>query len=212
MGTGGDGCPAQTTVAGAQSAQTTIEVGDSDFFYVGDVVTFGSVSPSGTKTITAIPDQTHITLSTPVTVADGTSLEDCRNTNFDSDATNLWHQQAGCTGNCGATIHLFFYAGYDEASVWQEFGEMMFQDQSSIPRVPWGNPNPKLDNRVVSRYVDWTSWLAGEQQWGESTSARARARARSRTRSATTSSPRSATTTTTRTSRRSTGWARGRGT
>jgi M6 family metalloprotease-like protein len=167
-GTTGNGCPAQTTVAGAQAAQTTIAVASSAFFYVGDVVTFGAVSPSGTKTVTAIPDATHITLSVPVTVADGTALQDCLNTNFNTDANNLWHAGANCTGNCGATIHLFVYAGYDETSVWQEFGEMMFQNKEDVPRAIWGNPNPALPNWVISRYVDWTSWFAGEQQWGES--------------------------------------------
>ena len=92
-GTTGNGCPAQTTVTGAQTATTTIAVASSSFFYVGDVVTFGSVSPSGTKTVTAIPDATHITVSVPITVANGASLQDCLGTNFDTDATNLWHQR-----------------------------------------------------------------------------------------------------------------------
>ena len=66
------------------------------------------------------------------------------------------------------TVHLFVYAGYDETSVWQEFGEMMFQNKEDIPHAVWGNPNPNKPNWVPSRYVDWTSWFAGEQQWGES--------------------------------------------
>ena len=45
---------------------------------------------------------------------------------------------------------------------------MMFQNKEDIPRAVWGNPNPKKPNWVLSRYVDWTSWFAGEQQWGES--------------------------------------------
>ena len=32
-------------------------------FYVGDIVTFGAVTPTGTKTVTAVPDATHITVS-----------------------------------------------------------------------------------------------------------------------------------------------------
>jgi len=45
---------------------------------------------------------------------------------------------------------------------------MMFQNKEDIPHAVWGNPNPKKPNFVLSRYVDWTSWFAGEQQWGES--------------------------------------------
>jgi hypothetical protein len=32
----------------------------------------------------------------------------------------------------------------------------------------FGNPNPALPNTVPSRYVPWTSWLAGSQLWGQS--------------------------------------------
>ena len=163
------GCPADTTLAAAATATQTIEVADSAFFYVGDSVTFGSVTPTGRKTITAIPDATHITVSVPVTAPAGTSLQDCMGTNFNSDATALWQADTGCaTTNCGATVHLFVYAGYDETSVWQEFGEMMFQNKEDVPHAVWGNPNPKKPNFVLSRYVDWTSWFAGQQQWGES--------------------------------------------
>jgi M6 family metalloprotease-like protein len=165
-GTTGDGCPGISKVGGAVTASTTVEVGDSSFFYVGDAVTFGTART--TSTIASIPDATHIVLAAPVTVAAGTAIEDCLNMNFDTDAANVWHAAANCTGNCGADIHLFVYAGYDETSVWQEFGEMMFQTKEDIPRAVWGNPNPAQPNWVISRYVDWTSWFAGEQQWGES--------------------------------------------
>ncbi|HWK28798.1 MAG TPA: hypothetical protein VNS09_19715 [Solirubrobacter sp.] len=165
----GNGCPASTTVAGAHTTTQTIAVADSTSFYVGDVITFGSVSPSGTKTVTAIPDSTHITVSVPITVADGVTVQDCVNTNFNRDATALWNADTGCAStNCGQTVHLFVYAGYDETSVWQEFGEMMFQNKEDVPRAVWGNPNPNKPNWVASRYVDWTSWFAGQQQWGES--------------------------------------------
>jgi hypothetical protein len=117
-GTTGNGCPAQSTVMSAAAATQTIEVGSSAFFYVGDVITIGGVSPSGTKTVTAIPDATHITVSVAVTAAAGAAVQDCINTSFNTDANNIWHQEANCTGNCGATIHLFVYAGYDETSVW----------------------------------------------------------------------------------------------
>jgi M6 family metalloprotease-like protein len=167
----GNGCPAATTVVGQHTATQTITVEDSAFFYVGDVVQFGAVSPTGNKTVTAIPDATHITVSVPVTVANGVSLQDCNfsSNQFNTDANALWNADTGCAAtNCGATVHLYVYAGYDETSVWQEFGEMMFQNKEDVPHEVWGNPNPKKPNWVASRYVDWTSWFAGQQQWGES--------------------------------------------
>lgn len=167
----GNGCPAATTVVGAHTATQTIAVEDSAFFYVGDVIQFGAVTPTGNKTVTAIPDATHITVSVPITVAAGTSVQDCNfsSNQFNQDATAAWNADTGCAAtNCGQTVHLYVYAGYDETSVWQEFGEIMFQNKEDIPHEVWGNPNPKKPNWVASRYVDWTSWFAGEQQWGES--------------------------------------------
>ena len=44
---------------------------------------------------------------------------------------------------------------------------MMFQNKEDDPgRV--GPPEPELAELGRSRYVPWTSWFAGEQQWGES--------------------------------------------
>jgi M6 family metalloprotease-like protein len=165
---GGDspaGCPAQTTVDGAQNA-TTITVKSTANFYTGDVVTFHGL---GQRTVSAVPDSTHLTLTTSVAAADGTGLNDCAGTSLEHDADALWHADQGCTGTCGYDVVLRIYAGYDETSVWQEFGEMMFANPDDIPRAPWGNPNPALPNTIPSRYVPSTSWLAGSQLWGQST-------------------------------------------
>ncbi len=62
-------------------------------------------------------------------------------------------------------IVLHLYAGYDETGVWQEFGEMKFANKESIP-PEWGNPDTTKPRWVVSRYVPWTSWKAGQMQWG----------------------------------------------
>lgn len=161
------GCPAQTTATGAQDNASTIAVGSSAFFYAGDVVTIRGVS--GRRTVTAVPDGTHLTLSAPVTVTDGAALNDCAGTSLETDADALWHADAGCTGRCGFDVVLRIYAGYDETSVWQEFGDIKFQTPDDIPREPWGNPNQALPNTIRSRYVPSTSWLAGSQLWGQST-------------------------------------------
>ena len=62
-------------------------------------------------------------------------------------------------------IKLRIYAGYDETTVWQEFGEMKFASRDDIPEL-WGNPDKTKPRWVTTRYVPWTSWLAGAQQWG----------------------------------------------
>ena len=62
-------------------------------------------------------------------------------------------------------IVLRIYAGYDETSVWQEFGEMKVASKEDIPAA-WGNPDTTKPRWVVTRYVPWTSWKAGAQQWG----------------------------------------------
>jgi M6 family metalloprotease-like protein len=60
---------------------------------------------------------------------------------------------------------LRIYAGYDETGVWQEFGEMKFLSKDDIPRE-WGNPDTSKSRWIPTRYVPWTSWKAGQMQWG----------------------------------------------
>jgi M6 family metalloprotease-like protein len=89
-------------------------------------------------------------------VADGRLEPDC-------DA--LWMADTGADIRKNYDFVLRIYAGYDETGVWQEFGEMKFQDKDSIP-AEWGNPDPMKPRWVVTRYLPWTSWKAGQMQWG----------------------------------------------
>ena len=62
----------------------------------------------------------------------------------------------------------FLHAGYDESGTWQEFGEMMFEGPEAVtdtfgPPAPHGNAD--YPNAAGTRYVDWTSWAAGEGIW-----------------------------------------------
>src|SRR4051812_31984931 len=86
------------------------------------------------------------------------------NGNMDSDVNAVW---AAAEGNIRNQFDLILriYAGYDETSVWQEFGEMKFETKEEIPD-DWGPPDPTLNNWVNNRYEPWTSWRAGAQQWG----------------------------------------------
>jgi M6 family metalloprotease-like protein len=89
-------------------------------------------------------------------VADGRLEQDC-------DA--LWTADKGAEIRKNYDFILRIYAGYDETGVWQEFGEMKFQDKDSIP-AEWGNPDTTKPRWVVTRYLPWTSWKAGQMQWG----------------------------------------------
>jgi M6 family metalloprotease-like protein len=83
---------------------------------------------------------------------------------LEQDTDALWRADAGDLRS-KYDIIIRIYAGYDETSVWQEFGEMKFQTKEDIP-AEWGNPDPTKPRWVVTRYVPWTSWRAGAQQWG----------------------------------------------
>jgi M6 family metalloprotease-like protein len=84
---------------------------------------------------------------------------------LERDADALWRAAAGNDVAKKYDIVLRIYAGYDETSVWQEFGEMKFQTKDDIS-PEWGNPDTSKPRWVVTRYEPWTSWKAGQMQWG----------------------------------------------
>ncbi|MEV6964785.1 peptidase M6 [Hamadaea sp. NPDC051192] len=86
---------------------------------------------------------------------------------LEPDADALWRAAAGSTIASQFDLVLRVYAGYDETSVWQDFGEMMFQTRDDVPDS-WGPPDPTLPNWAPTRYVPWTSWKAGAMLWGSS--------------------------------------------
>ena len=87
------------------------------------------------------------------------------NGRMEPDADALWAADAGADIRKNYDVILRIYAGYDETTVWQEFGEMKFKSRDDIPEI-WGNPDKTKPRWVTTRYVPWTSWLAGAQQWG----------------------------------------------
>ena len=84
---------------------------------------------------------------------------------MEPDADALWAKDAGADIKSKYDIVIRVYAGYDETSVWQEFGEMKFQTKEDIP-PEWGNPDTTKPRWVATRYEPWTSWKAGQMQWG----------------------------------------------
>jgi len=83
---------------------------------------------------------------------------------MERDIDSLWRADRGdIKENYDAILRV--YAGYDETGVWQEFGEMKFNSKDEIS-PEWGNPNPDMPRWVPTRYVEWTSWKAGQMMWG----------------------------------------------
>ena len=96
---------------------------------------------------------------------DGRTVEGNR---MEPDCDSIWAEDVGIPAGelrdrYDAVLRV--YASYDETGVWQEFGEMRFNTPDDIP-PEWGNPNPEMPRWIPTRYVEWTSWLAGAQQWG----------------------------------------------
>ena len=84
---------------------------------------------------------------------------------MERDCDAVWTAELGRDARKEFDAVLRLYASYDETGVWQEFGEMKFNAKEDIPQE-WGNPDPAKPRWIPTRYVEWTSWLAGAQQWG----------------------------------------------
>ncbi len=84
---------------------------------------------------------------------------------MERDCDEIWMAAVGKDLRKDFDAVLRLYASYDETGVWQEFGEMKFASKEDIPAA-WGNPDPAKPRWIPTRYVEWTSWLAGSQQWG----------------------------------------------
>jgi len=83
---------------------------------------------------------------------------------MEPDVDALWKAAVGDIKKQYDAV-LRIYAGYDETGVWQEFGEMKFLSKDDIP-AEWGNPDASKPRWIPTRYVPWTSWKAGQMQWG----------------------------------------------
>ena len=84
---------------------------------------------------------------------------------------SLWRADIGDSLALSFDVVLRVYAGYDETAIWQEFGEMKFQTRNDIPRE-WGNPDTTKPRWVRTRYVPWTSWMAGVWPWSNANDGR----------------------------------------
>jgi len=80
---------------------------------------------------------------------------------------SIWRAHEGEKIAEGYDLIMRIYAGYDETTVWQEFGEMKFQTRDDIS-PEFCNPDRSNPCWVRTRYTDWTSWLAGSYLWSNS--------------------------------------------
>jgi M6 family metalloprotease-like protein len=164
-------CPAQTDVRSAGTNVTNLDVDTTDFFYKGDRIRIlhdrlgqGAPAPAN-RTIVDIPDDHTLVLDQPMPeIRMGARVHDCA-LDIRTDGGNAWRADIGCDqGLCGFDNAFYVTAGHDESSTWQEFGPMMFENPEDVTDE-FGNPNPKLPNSSVTRYVPWTSWLAAANHW-----------------------------------------------
>jgi M6 family metalloprotease-like protein len=62
-------------------------------------------------------------------------------------------------------FRFLLHAGYDESTVWLNYGQMLFADKEDVTEK-FGPPAfPDHRNWSATRYVDWTSFWAGQQIW-----------------------------------------------
>ena len=87
--------------------------------------------------------------------------------NMQSDLDRLWQAEQGADIRNQFDLVMRMYAGYDESSVWLEFGEMKFQTKEDISPA-FGNPDPSKPRWARTRYVEWTSWDAAKWLWSNS--------------------------------------------
>ena len=84
--------------------------------------------------------------------------------NASRELDSMWRADQGDSIANKFDLVVRLYAGYDETATWQEFGEMKFQTRDDITRE-WGNPDTTKKRWVPTRYVPWTSWVAGVWPW-----------------------------------------------
>jgi M6 family metalloprotease-like protein len=85
----------------------------------------------------------------------------------DAALDSAWRRAEGDSVRRGFDLVMRIYAGYDETTVWQEFGEMKFQTREDIT-PEFCNPDRTKPCWQRTRYTDWTSWLAGSYLWSNS--------------------------------------------
>ena len=86
--------------------------------------------------------------------------------NFRTDAKAAWTADVGAAVVASYDNIFYVSAGEDQSSTWQEFGEMKFTDQNSVPDAFGPKAfDPTQTNWAPTRYVPWTSWASASSIW-----------------------------------------------
>lgn len=85
--------------------------------------------------------------------------------NIRTDTMNLASSDLDASGE-EYDFTFILHAGYSQSTIWQEFGEMMFQNPEDVTDE-FGPPSDLvgLPNWASTRYVSWTSWVASKSYW-----------------------------------------------
>jgi len=88
------------------------------------------------------------------------------NKDFRTDAKAAWVADVGSAVVSSYDNVFYVSAGQDQSATWQEFGEMKFADQNSIPDAFGPKAfDSTLPNWAPTRYISWTSWASGSTIW-----------------------------------------------
>src|SRR5262245_34416141 len=97
------------------------------------------------------------------------ALTPCRahpNNVIRNDIRALWQADVGAAKIAEFDNIFYTFAGEDQSSTWQEFGEMKFADQNSVPDAFGPKAiDPSLPNWAPTRYVPWSSWAVATNIW-----------------------------------------------
>lgn len=62
-------------------------------------------------------------------------------------------------------FRFLLHAGYDESGVWNNFGQMAFNEKEDVTEPFGPTAFPNFKNWAGTRYIDWTSWWAATAIW-----------------------------------------------
>jgi M6 family metalloprotease-like protein len=62
-------------------------------------------------------------------------------------------------------FRFLLHAGYDESGVWLNYGQALFPSKEAVTEKFGPKNEPDHRNWAHTRYVDWTSFFAGQQIW-----------------------------------------------
>ena len=104
-----------------------------------------------------------MTTSAIASVPADTFVNTC-NRNYRTDTLIAWTDHVSQAERDAYDNTFYVAAGQDESGTWQEFGEMVFT-QDTVPDE-FGPPNPEItQNWAATRYIPWTSWRSAATIW-----------------------------------------------